>query len=93
VTAAVCDARAHYSVFRLQDDSVSRESSVSVRTRSRDVTRGNGGSFGRGPWRAMRGALVGRRVYSIACQDVRISKRGLSYKGTRIKAENARALW
>jgi len=56
--------------LRPRDDGVLRDSSRPVRTRSRDVTRGNGvGLLAENPWWAVRSAWSSRRGYLGACRD------------------------
>jgi len=65
--------------LRPRDDKVFSDSLRLARTRSRDVTRDDGGArLAVGPWRAVQGARVGCRVYS-ASRDMRISRRSFLY--------------
>jgi len=62
--------------FKPRDDGIPCDSSKPVRTRSRDVTRGNGvARLAGGLWRTVLGALIGRRGCSVTCRGARILKR------------------
>jgi len=79
--------------LRPRNDGGFRDSSRSVRTRSRDVTRGDGVDLLAGsPWQSVRGAWIGRRGSSDAYRGARFSKRGLAFCGEcGGRAENSRA--